>query len=298
MTAGPHVSVCIPVYRGEKFLAETMRSVLNQTYDDYELIVLDNASPDATSEIAHSFHDSRVHVVTNQTALEQPDNWRRAVELCRAPLVKLVCADDLLHPRCLEVQVPVLEADPGLAVVAARRNMVDESSRLLVPSRGLKGILGRRSGVQVARKVMRNGANPIGEPGGVLFRRADYLAVGGWRPSRRFAMDLDLWLRLLQRGDFFGLSETLAAFRIGAGSLSAENEASIYDDQKAIMDEIAASPRLRVRSFDRAVGRLGAPMGRLRRRLLFALSARTSRHSPRARRETPFEVAPVSSCGS
>ena len=72
-----------------------------------------------------------------------------------------------------------------------------------------------RSGVQVARKVVRNGANPIGEPGGVLFRRADYLAVGGWRPSAAVRDGSGLWLRLLQRGDFFGLSETLAAFRIG-----------------------------------------------------------------------------------
>lgn len=89
---------------------------------------------------------------------------------------------------------------------------------------------------------MRSGANPIGEPGGVLFRRAD------------------------------------------------------YDDQRAaIMDQLVATPRLRVRPLDRAIGRLGAPSGRLRRRLLFALSARTSRRSePRVRPRT----APVSSCGS
>jgi glycosyltransferase involved in cell wall biosynthesis len=275
--------VCIPVYRGEQFLAETMRSVLEQTYGDFELVVLDNASTDGTLAIARSFHDSRVRIVTNPTTLEQPDNWRKAVELSRAPLVKLLCADDLLHPRCLELQVRPLLTDPDVALVAGRRDMIDENGRLLVACRGLKGLVGRRSGVEVARRVVRSGANPIGEPGGALFRRADYAAVGGWHPHRRWAMDLDLWVRLLQCGDFLGLPQTLAAFRVGSHSLSAANEASIYDDQRAIMDQVAATPRLGIRTIDRAAGRLGAPMGRLRRRTLFALSARTSRRGPRVR---------------
>ena len=111
-----------------------------------------------------------------------------------------------------------------------------------------------RSGVDVARRVVRSGANPIGEPGGVLFRRADYEAVGGWNGDRRWAMDLDLWIRLLARGRFLGLAETLAAFRVSGHSLSAANEASIYDDQRAIMDELVTTPRLRVRPVDRASG--------------------------------------------
>lgn len=284
MRAGPSVSVCIPVHRGERFLAETMRSVLDQTYADFELVVVDNASPDGTGRIARSFRDRRVRIETNRTALPQPGNWRRAVELCRAPLVKLVCADDLLHPRCLEYQVGPMAADPGLAVVAARRHMIDERSRVLVPRRGLSGLTGLRSSVDVARRVVRSGANPIGEPNGVLFRRAHYVAAGGWRPERRFAMDLDLWIRLLQFGEFLGLPEALAAFRIGRESVSADNEAAVYADQKALMEELGGAPHLQVRRRDLAVGRLRAPSGRMRRRALFRLSERAARRDER--RET------------
>jgi hypothetical protein len=191
------------------------------------------------------------------------------VELCEAPLVKLVCADDLLHPRCLELQVAVMEADPGLAVVAARRHMIDESSRVLVPGRGLIRLTGLHSNVGVARRVVRSGVNPIGEPGGVLFRCADYDFVGGWNPQRPYTMDLDLWMRLLRCGEFVGLRETLAAFRIGTQSMTVANEAAIYAAQKAIMAELVASPQFDVRPIDRAIGRLHAPPGRLRRRLLF-----------------------------
>jgi glycosyltransferase involved in cell wall biosynthesis len=292
-STGPQVSVCIPVYRGEAFLAETIQSVLRQTFEDFELVLVDNASTDETPRIARSFADPRIRIETNEITIAQPDNWRRAVELCHAPLVKLVCADDLLYPRCLEQQVAAM-ADPGVAVVAARRDMIDEGGRVLVRGRGLKGLLGRRSDVQVARRVVRSGANPIGEPGGVLFRRADYAAVGGWHRDRRWAMDLDLWIRLLSYGRFVGQSETLAAFRVGAHSLSADNDACIYADQRAIVDEVSATPRLGVRPFDRAIGRLGAPAGRLRRLLLFALSARRSHRAP-----APHPAAPtLSSCES
>ena len=284
MRTVPSVSVCIPVYNGEQFLAETMRSVLDQTYRDFELVVLDNASTDATGAIARATGDPRVRVETNPATLPQPENWREAVRRCRAPLIKLVCADDLLHPRCLEYQVGPMEADPGIAVVAARRHMIDERSRVLVPRRGLGGLTGMRSSVEVARRVVRNGANPIGEPGGVLFRREHYFAVGGWRPEWRWVMDLDLWIRLLQHGEFLGLPETLAAFRIGRESLTADNEAAIYGEQKAYLEELAGSPHLQVRPADLAVGRLRAPTGQMRRRALYRLANRAARRDEQLER--------------
>lgn len=277
----PSVSVCIPVYQGERFLAETIRSVLDQSFRDLELVILDNASTDTSGEIARSFGDPRIRVERNATTVSQADNWNRVVQLCRAPLVKLVCADDLLHPRCLELQVGPMEADPGLAVVASRRHMIDEQSRVIVPRRGLAGLIGVRTGMEVARRVVRNGANPVGEPGGVLFRREDFFTVGGWRADRTFVMDLDLWMRLLRYGEFLGLPETLAAFRIGLGSVSADNEQAIYDDQRALIEELGESDFYKVRAVDLAVGRMLAPAGRARRRALFAVSKLSTRGDER-----------------
>ena len=281
MRALPSVSVCIPVYRGEEFLAETIRSVLDQTYRDFELVILDNASPDESGRIARSFGDRRIRVETNATTLPQPENWREVMRLCRAPLIKLVCADDLLHPRCLEYQVGPMEADPGIAVVAARRHMIDERSRVLVPRRGLGGLTGVRSSVEVARRVVRNGANPLGESNAVLFRREHYFAVGGWRAEWPWTFDLDLWIRLLQHGEFLGLPETLAAFRIARTTLSAANEAAAHAEQKRFIEELGAAPHLQVRPIDLTVGRLASRAGRLRRRTLFVLSKRAARRDER-----------------
>jgi glycosyltransferase involved in cell wall biosynthesis len=197
------------VYNGETYLGETIRSVLDQTYGDFELVVLDNGSTDNSGQIARSFGDRRMRIERNSSVMDLVPNWNRLISLCRSPLIKLVCADDLLHPRCLELQVAPMEADPGLALVASRRHMIDEHSRIIVPRRGLGGLVGVHSGVEVARRVVRNGANPIGEPGNVLFRRDDFAAAGGWRSDLPPVMDLDLWMRLLQYGEFLGLSETL-----------------------------------------------------------------------------------------
>ena len=112
MRAGPSVSVCIPVYNGERFLAETIRSVLDQTYRDFELVVLDNASTGRHRPHRPVLRRPRVRVETNPTTIPQPENWRDAVRLCRAPLIKLLCADDLLHPRCLEYQVGPMDGRP------------------------------------------------------------------------------------------------------------------------------------------------------------------------------------------
>jgi glycosyltransferase involved in cell wall biosynthesis len=266
----PSVSVCIPVDRGEPYLAESIRSVLDQTYRDFELIVLDNASPDRADVIARKVGDVRIRVERNGRSVPRAENWNRVVQLSRSPLVKLLRPTDLLHPRCLEFQVAPMEADPGLAVVAARRHMIDDMSRVVVPRRGLSGLTGVRTGVEVARRVVRTRSNPIGEPGGVLFRRDDFFAAGGWRSDRNYTMDLDLWMRLLQFGEFLGLPEPLAAFRSLRGGAGPDAERALQDEQQVLLDEIINTDAYSVRGLDLTVGRLFAPAGRAKRQAMLS----------------------------
>jgi glycosyltransferase involved in cell wall biosynthesis len=275
----PAVSVCIPIYNGERFLAETIRCVLDQTYQNFELILLDNASTDRTGEIAASFTDPRIRIERNEATVSQQVNFNRAVDYCQAPLIKLVCADDLMRPRCLELQVAAMQADPRLTLVACRRDMVNERGRVIAPRRGLGGMTGVRSGIEAVRQVVRNGGNPIGEPAGAMFRREDFDAVGGWQAGNCYLLDLDLWVRLLRRGDFFGLRETLAAFRISSGSVTAAGDREMYDVHRAFVRDLSAAPEFDVRAVDRFVGRMSRPMARARRRALYRLSETSTRRT-------------------
>ncbi|MFI9382392.1 glycosyltransferase family 2 protein [Kutzneria sp. NPDC052558] len=263
----PAVSVCVPAYQAERFLGSTMRSVLAQNFEDLELIVLDNASTDHTEHVARSFDDYRIRVIRNSRVLPLAENWNLAVHYSRAPLVKLLCADDLLRPDCLRLQHQALIGRPDLALTASRRDFVDDAGRRLVAGRGLRGLIGTHDRTAVARRVVRDGGNPVGEAGSVLFRREHFDAVGGFDHRLRFPMDLDLWLRLLDHGDFHGQPESLAAFRIRPGSLSGAAGRAEYDEQRSYTRGING-----VRSVDRAVSAVNAPVSRLRRQGLFALA--------------------------
>ena len=190
-----------------------------------------------------------------------------------------MCADDLLSPRCLELQVPPMVADPRIAMVASRRDMIDESGRVLAPRRGMGGLSGLHNKVEVVRRIVRNGGNPLGEPAGVMFRREDFHAVGGWQAEHSYLLDLDLWIRLLRRGELLGLRESLAAFRIGSESVTAAGDRPMYDAHRAFINDLATAPEFEVRPVDRLVGRVTRPAARLRRRTLYKVSAFAAQHT-------------------
>ncbi|WP_027944653.1 glycosyltransferase family 2 protein [Amycolatopsis taiwanensis] len=274
----PSVSVCIPAYQAGEYLAATINSVLRQTFEDFELLVLDNASTDATPDILRGFTDPRLRVLRNPEVLPVAANWNRVISKSAAPLVKLVCADDLLHPRCLERQHAVLAGDRSLALVCSRRDLVNEQARPIARNRGLRGLLGRHDSRTVIRKIVRHGGNPLGEPAGALFRREHFDAVGGFDGRWRFPLDLHLWIRLLEHGDFYGMPESLAAFRIGRGSLSAQAQRAEYAEQRSLTERTATAPQWTVPRVDRMVGAARAPGARLRRQAAFLLARRQAEH--------------------
>lgn len=276
---GPEVSVCVPAYQAERYLAETLRSVFAQTFRDFELVVVDNASTDRTAEILRRFDDPRLRVVRNSTVLPLAENWNRAIEVSTAPLVKVLCADDVLHPRCLERQHAVLTGNPGIALVASRRDMINEESRPISRNRGLRGLTGPHGSRSVIRKIVRHGGNPIGESAVALFRRAQFDMVGGFDARWFFPMDLALWIRLLEHGGFYGIRESLAAFRVTRGSLSALGDGSQYAEQRCLSAEIASSREWDVSRVDCLMGAAKAPAARLRRQALFLMARRQGRQS-------------------
>ena len=176
----PHISVCIPVYQGASTLAATLRSVLASECADFEVVIRDNGSTDGTSDVIAGFDDPRIRPVRSEETLPLSENCLATVEQARGDLIKVVCADDLIHPDCLASQAALLE-DPSLALVACRRDFIDGDGKVLTRNAGLPGLLGRRRVPEVARAVVRFGINPVGEPACVMFRRKDYDAVGGFR---------------------------------------------------------------------------------------------------------------------
>lgn len=217
---GPAVSVCIPAFNAEKFIEETIASVLAQTFEDFELVVVDNCSDDKTADIVAGFDDPRLRLLRNESNIGAEANWNRAVEQARGEFVKVLCADDIVYPRCLERQVDVLRAHPGAAFTAAKRDIVDAHGTVLLRDRGLFGMAGEIRSAAALARVVRSGTNPFGEPVAVLMRTEARRQAGAFDGSRPYMIDVDLWCRLLDWGSVVAVPETVGAFRVSLDSWS------------------------------------------------------------------------------
>ena len=196
----PAVSVLITAYNREDYIAESIGSVLAQTFGDFEILVTDNQSTDRTVEIARRFErlDSRVRVVVNERNLGQFGNRNRAASLAAGEFLKFHDSDDVMYPHCLAVMVPALRAEPraGFGLSNSRSWPGGPVPMLLTPRQSYQ------------REFLGFGLFMCG-PAGALFRTEVFHALGGFEdygaPS-----DTIFWMRacahypvLLLPGDLF-----------------------------------------------------------------------------------------------
>lgn len=217
----PLVSVCIPVYNSEAFVAAAVASVLKQTFNDFELIVLDNASTDGTSRILAQFDDARLRIIRHTFNIGAVANFNTALSEARGEWVKILCADDLLYPDCLEQQlqdVVLCGKDPPVLLCCAR-DVIDAGTRRWM-RRAFSCQSGAISGVDAVRRSVCAGTNLFGEPAAVLMNRDAALKAGGFNSAWHFCTDLDLWVRILQYGNLYANATSLCAFRVSAQSWS------------------------------------------------------------------------------
>ncbi|HEX6707573.1 MAG TPA: glycosyltransferase family A protein [Albitalea sp.] len=127
----PLVTVGIPVYNGERYLARAIESLLTQTLADFELIVADNASTDRTQQMCEDYarRDSRVRYVRHPSNIGAPRNWNCLVDLARGKYFKWATANDRNAPTMLARCVEVLESDPGVVLCYGHTLLMDEDER-------------------------------------------------------------------------------------------------------------------------------------------------------------------------
>jgi glycosyltransferase involved in cell wall biosynthesis len=238
----PRVSVCIPVYNGERYIGETIRSVLDQTFTDFEILVSDNASTDGTVEAVLGIGDPRIRLLRNDVNLGPGRNYNVLLREARGRYVKVLSADDYLMPDSLERMVAVFEdrANDGVVLVTARREVVGEEGRHLT-SRGFRRVSGRVAGSRAIRLMVRSGTNLIGETSGTLLRSEMISVVGTFLDEAPYCVDMDYWFRMLEHGDLYAIPETLTAYRVSRGAWSLD----VLDTQAA--DVIALLERTRAR---------------------------------------------------
>jgi len=212
----PQVSVLIGAYNNAATLARAVGSMLAQTLRALEVIVIDDGSSDGSAAIAHAAaeQDRRVRVLVMESNLGISRSLNVGLQAARASVVAIQDADDFSAPDRLARQLAALEADEAIAVVGCRMREIDEAGRELVPRTSF-------CAGEVGEVLMR--FNPI--PNGcAMLRRDAVLAMGGYDPRYRYAMEYDLWLRLAERWRLVALPEILATRVMGTGNVAARAE--------------------------------------------------------------------------
>ncbi len=211
--AVPTVSVVLPVHNGEPYLAEAVDSILRQTFGDFELIAVDDASTDNSRRRLDdaAARDSRVSVVDGQDrGLVGALNL--GLSLARGEFIARMDADDISQPSRFARQVSYLRENPDIAVVGSAITLIDASGAVV------REISYPLAPADVDRFLMEVGS-ALAHPA-VMARRKAMLTVGGYRKPFQHSEDYDLWLRMAERYLLANLPDRLLCYRQHGGKSS------------------------------------------------------------------------------
>ena len=196
----------MPVYNGEKFVAEAIESILGQTFSDFEFIIVDDGSQDGSADLiqAYEARDDRIRFLKLERNVGVADARNHAMTLASAEYIAVMDCDDVCLPQRLERQVEHLRNNPSIGVLGAGARAVNEDLLPLYPF----DLPEQHALIAFNVFVGSFLVHPT-----VMLRRQLLESVGGYEPSRRTAIDPELWTRLMWRAQFANLPEPLLLYR-------------------------------------------------------------------------------------
>ncbi|MDW8071801.1 MAG: glycosyltransferase [Anaerolineae bacterium] len=208
----PKVSVLMAVYNGARYLREAVESILNQTFSDFEFIIVDDGSTDETPAILDGYHDSRIVRLRNAHNLGMARSLNRGLEVARGVYIARQDADDRSYPMRLERQVAFLDVHPEVGLLGTAYDVMDAQGC----------VVGRISppieNATLQRMLVRH--NCFGH-GSVMMRRDRIEQAGHYEESFLAVGDYDLWLRLAEWTNLANLADPLYGWRRHEASITA-----------------------------------------------------------------------------
>ena len=205
------ISVIIPVYNSEKTIQETLKSVLNQTFSDFEVIVINDGSQDSTLDIISSIQDSRIKVFSYPNAGISASR-NRGISQASGEFIAFLDHDDLWTPDKLESQLRALQENPQAAVAYSWTDLIDEASQFIKPYSHLS-VTGNVHEKLLVSNFLKTASNP-------LIRKEALIQLGGFDQSICGPEDWDLFLRLAAHYHFVAVPRPQVLYRMITGSAS------------------------------------------------------------------------------
>lgn len=205
----PLVSVCIPAYNAERFIGETLESVLSQTYPNLEVIVSDDCSTDRTAEIVLRYAERGIKLIRTARNLGMFGNFNHVIRHSSGKYVLKLDADDLVFPDHIAEQVAVMEKNPQVVFAHCACLLIDVEGKPIGYERSVYGSFIRSGIEEWPRYVFGPRAVNI-----VMMRRQAFDQAGGYDERYRYSGDWAMHRSLLRLGSVFYNDKVLAAYRV------------------------------------------------------------------------------------
>ena len=219
------VSVVIPAYNHATFLKTTIESVLSQTWQDLEVIVVDDGSPDETPDVAAQFGSAIRYIRQENQGMAATRN--NGIRHASGDVISFLDDDDLWLPGYLSTVVPYFDADPSLAAIHTGHQLTGDREGYDYPGVGTRTM----SAHDLYDSLIENGFFP---PSGVSVRKSCLGLVGLFDENLQGFVDWELWLRICRDYKFIGIPDVLVKYRLHAGGLSANVKHMTEDRLKAV----------------------------------------------------------------
>lgn len=213
----PLVCICIPTYNAERTIAEAIQSLLAQTYTNFVIKVVDNASTDSTLTVVRKFTDPRISIVRGESNVGGEGNFNRCIDLSMGEYTAIFHADDLYEPSMIARQVAEFEDNPEVGAVFSEATLIDESGQAIGTVARPPGLRGRShiyDFQKIFRAILRH-SNFLMCPSAMLRTRIYRDEIERFRAEMfGSSADLDVWLRVLERHSISILPDRLLRYRI------------------------------------------------------------------------------------
>jgi glycosyltransferase involved in cell wall biosynthesis len=222
----PMVTVLMPVYNSERFLKQAVQSVLSQTFTDFELLIINDGSTDASVSIIQSFDDPRIRLIHNERNIGVIGTLNKGVALANGKYIARMDADDYSLPIRLEKQVRYLERNPEVAVVATHIIQINAGDEELGH---WDDDIQNTKPYQIFKTLAKT--NCIAHP--TVMMRTDILRSYGYHEQQKGSEDWDLWMRLVSDGHRIDkLTEFLLRYRLHTASVTAIHNRGLNIEKK------------------------------------------------------------------
>lgn len=228
----PLVSIIIPSYNHEKFILQTIKSIENQTYENIEILIIDDCSIDATTNLLQRIKHTKAKTIFHKENKGLIKTISEGVDLSSGEYIAFCASDDYWHPEKISLQIAEIEKDSNIKIIFTEGFDVDENSNVI----GKIKYTNKKSNIRNFDEVIMHADLP---PASILFRKKDLINAGGINQSFKIE-DLPIWLSLLKTGGYAKIIEkNLVFYRAHSNNMHNTFSEMVIDEHFKIIDHFS-----------------------------------------------------------